>query len=516
MAMERGWRLLRRILRSPDRLPVGRAAVLALTWLSVGASLLANVVGVAVIALLFLFVLPLPTGVDAQALLEHNGVALTLYVLGTSAVGVTTVARRTASSLRWLAAGRPPKPDERAATLALPRRMTTVSFPLWVLGAVIFTIHNARLAGELATMVASTLVIGGAVTMAVAYLLNGRVIRPATTRALLADPPTEVRRPGVALRTMVVWALGTGLPLLGIAGLGVRAWWTTPDPRELALAIMVLSLVAVAAGLLTMILHARALADPLRALRKALARVEQGDFGAEMPIYDVSELGIVQAGFNQMVVGLRERERVRDLFGRHVGEDVARRALASEVELGGEERFVAALFVDVVGSTAITEQLPPSAVVDELNRFFGVVVTVVDEHGGLVNKFEGDAALCIWGAPLRHPQPATAALVTARTMAARFAQGASTFEVAIGVSAGSVVAGNIGDPNRLEYTVIGDPVNEAARLTKLAKQHQGRVLASGDAVTTASSAEAARWQPAGEATLRGRTTPTALYVPLEE
>ena len=121
---------------------------------------------------------------------------------------------------------------------------------------------------------------------------------------------------------------------------------------------------------------------------------------SRVAVSDGSEVGLLQAGFNRMVAGLEERERLRDLFGRQVGEDVARRALERGVELGGEERDVAVLFVDLVGSTQLAAERPPAEVVALLNAFFGAVVAVVGAHGGAVNKFEGDAALCVFGAPL--------------------------------------------------------------------------------------------------------------------
>ena len=127
----------------------------------------------------------------------------------------------------------------------------------------------------------------------------------------------------------------------------------------------------------------------------------------------------MQAGLNRMVGTMREREQLRDLFGRHVGEDVARLALRDGVALGGEEREAAALFVDVIGSTTFAATRSPAEVVTALNRFFEVVVDVVATHGGLVNKFEGDAALCIFGAPLELPDPAANALRAAREMAER-------------------------------------------------------------------------------------------------
>jgi adenylate cyclase len=222
----------------------------------------------------------------------------------------------------------------------------------------------------------------------------------------------------------------------------------------------------------------------------------------------------MQAGLNRMVGAMREREQLRDLFGRHVGEDVARLALRDGVALGGEEREAAALFVDVIGSTAFAATHSPAEVVTALNRFFEVVVDVVAAHGGLVNKFEGDAALCIFGAPLVLEDPAANALRAAREMAGRLKDEVPDLDAGIGVSQGLVIAGNIGSTQRLEYTVIGDPVNEAARLTEQAKEHPGRVVASQRIVDSAEdSRERDRWKLLEPLLLRGRLEPTTLAVP---
>ena len=130
-----------------------------------------------------------------------------------------------------------------------------------------------------------------------------------------------------------------------------------------------------------------------------MGRVEAGDFAARVPVDDASEVGLLEAGFNRMAAGLGERERLRDLFGRHVGRDVARAALEGELRLGGELREVAVLFVDVVGSTTLAARRPATEVVALLNAFFALVVECVEREDGWVNKFEGDAALCVFGAP---------------------------------------------------------------------------------------------------------------------
>jgi adenylate cyclase len=141
-------------------------------------------------------------------------------------------------------------------------------------------------------------------------------------------------------------------------------------------------------------------------------------------------------------------------------------------------------------------------------------VGTVEEHGGWINKFEGDAALAVFGAPAPIADPAGAALAAARLLAERLATRVPEVGSGIGVSAGEVVAGNVGDVRRYEYTVIGDPVNEAARLTDVAKTVDGRVVAAAAAVELAAETEARRWELGDAVVLRGRTQPTRMATPV--
>jgi adenylate cyclase len=249
-------------------------------------------------------------------------------------------------------------------------------------------------------------------------------------------------------------------------------------------------------------------------MREALAHVERGNLDTEVRIHDGSELGVLQAGFNSMVAGLREREKLRDLFGRHVGHHVANSALERGAELGGEHREAAVLFVDLIGSTALASERDAAEVMGLLNRYFGIVVDVAHEHEGWVNKFEGDGALCVFGAPGDMDDPAGCALSAAREMDQRLRAELPELRAAIGVSAGRVVAGNVGHAERFEYTVIGDPVNEAARLTQLAKETEGRVLASACTLERVQTREQWRWRNDGVANLRGRPEATQLVIPV--
>ena len=213
--------------------------------------------------------------------------------------------------------------------------------------------------------------------------------------------------------------LSTGVPVLAIV-LAVVAEQVsrscTAPADQLFTPILLLAIAALVIGLIGTVLVAMSIADPLRQLRWALGEVQRGNYNAHMQIYDASELGLLQAGFNDMVRDLAERQRLRDLFGRYVGEDVARRALERGTELGGQERDVAVLFVDLVGSTQLASTRPAAEVVNLLNEFFRVVVDTVNRHGGFVNKFQGDAALAIFGAPIEHPDASGAALAASREL----------------------------------------------------------------------------------------------------
>ena len=139
---------------------------------------------------------------------------------------------------------------------------------------------------------------------------------------------------------------------------------------------------------------------------------------------------------------------------------------------------MAVLFVDLIGSTELATRWSPEDVVSLLNRFFGIVVDTVDGHGGWVNKFEGDAALCVFGAPLPDDDCGSSTLAAGRALQARLRRELAEVDAGVGISAGPAVAGNVGAEHRFEYTVIGKPVNEAARLCELAKQRRERLLAS--------------------------------------
>jgi adenylate cyclase len=483
----------------------------------------ANLIGALIVAALGLLVLPSPKIEDEATANAVNLAVAGVYLLVFMPLGSWWGLKRLRKARAWLEEDRDPTDEERRTVLRGPRRIVVVHVFIWTFAALLFGGLNVWLAGgsaaermEAGIRVASLIAFAGLVTCAFVYLISERQLRPAAARALAAGIGERKLAPGVKTRILLPWALGSAVPVFGLVTIAISTLAEKDFTRdELALLVLVVGSVVIVFGALALFLASRAIADPVVALRKAVRRVEDGDLEVELDVYDGSEIGQLQAGFNEMVAGLRERERVQDLFGRHVGEEVARQALEGEVELGGELREVAILFTDVIGSTELASERPPEEVVELLNKFFGIVVEVVDAHGGWVNKFEGDAALAVFGAPVEHDDAASAALATARELAERLEREVDGLGAGIGVSAGEVVAGNIGEESRFEYTVIGDPVNEAARLTELAKEKPGCVLASGAVLERAGSEERERWRLDGAEQLRGRSAETRLALPVE-
>jgi len=411
---------------------------------------------------------------------------------------------------RWLIEERPATAEEQDLVLRHPARLTMVSAKIWAVAAVVFTAVNATYAIWLGGTALAVVLLGGATCCAVGYLLAERAMRPSVARALAGVAPPRTRGPSVATRLTMAWTLVTGVPLLCIAAIVIADLAGVEMDTLATIGILFLALAGLGVGLFATVTAARSVADPVRTVQEAMASVQQGDFEARVPVDDGSEVGQLQAGFNRMAAGLAERERLRDLFGRHVGQDVATAALDGELRLGGEERDVAVLFVDLVGSTTLAARRPPTEVVALLNSFFALVVQAAERHGGWVNKFEGDAALCVFGAPTTLDDAAGDALAAARELRDRMTDELPEVDAGIGVSAGRAVAGNVGAEERFEYTVIGDPVNEAARLCELAKKRPERVLASDAALERASGEETARWLLGEAVELRGRTAATRL------
>lgn len=480
-----------------------------------------NAVGILVVLALLTLVVPMSQA-DRDLLLAPGSVAMAFgFLLAAAPIGVLTAWRVLHPVVALL--GRPggspadpPTAHEQRAVLDSPRRIFWRQAALWGLAAALATAAYATVSTDLALSVLLVIGLAGWTTSSLTYLVAERSLRPVARQVLMRGFPRRRSIRSVADRAMFAWALGTGVTALGTVLVGVVALSDRQNTTmaQLAVTTVVMGTLTLTVGFVSTYAAAQASSEPIGNLRDALAEVERGDLDVEVGIYDGTEIGMLQAGFNRMMEGLREREELRDLFGRHVGADVARAALEGGVRLGGEVREIAVLFVDIIGSTSLAQERPPGEVLDLLNRFFDVVVEVVHEYDGWVNKFEGDAVLAVWGAPVDVADRDTAALTAARVLGQQLAEELPEISAGIGVARGSAVAGNVGTHERYEYTVVGDPVNVAARLTGEAKRAPRRVVASQLLVAAADPAEAALWHELEPIVVRGRSGPTRIATPL--
>jgi len=496
--------------------PWWRSIPVQLAAVEVGANALAGVTTFVFLQYLY------PSG---HAHSPHAGAVITLafviYLACALPVGAAINARLFLPVARWRAADRPPTAREQWATLVQPIRQAAGAFALWLVAAVLFGILLS-VEGYAPHRVVESIVgilLGALACCSLSAFAVERVVRPLAAAALADGPPTRPSSVGIRPRMLLAWAFGSGVPIIGVVVLSLD-----PDVHSvhsLALPVVALCATTLFSGFAMTFVAARSVAEPLERVRRALREISAGDLSVEVPVDDAGEVGQLEAGVNEMVRGLRERRDLEDLLGRFVGVAVAEQALERGNALGGERHNASMLFVDLVGSTQMVGVLSPEEVVRRLNCYFQSVVDVIGLDGGWVNKFEGDGALCVFGPPGGMTSHPSHALHAARALRSALGQLAPLgIDAAIGVSSGEVVAGNIGSRDRFEYTVIGDPVNEAARLTELAKLRPGRILASHAVVNAAQDhdaapgrAEAARWHPIGRSHLRGRTEATILYEP---
>ena len=218
---------------------------------------------------------------------------------------------------------------------------------------------------------------------------------------------------------------------------------------------------------------------PVDALVDGVRAIGGGRFDQQIRLQRQDKLGVLTNAFNDMASKLREKEFIEKTFERYVSKPLAREILSHrhELKLGGEKREVTILFSDIRGFTTLAEGLSPAAVVELLNEYFSRMVKVVGRFEGMVDKFMGDAILVLFGAPLPVGDEALRAVCCALAMQQAIKQfnlsgekiGRAPIGAGIGINTGPVVAGNVGSALRMEYTVIGDSVNVAARLQSLAK-----------------------------------------------
>ncbi len=279
--------------------------------------------------------------------------------------------------------------------------------------------------------------------------------------------------------------------------------------------------IVVATGLASLVmatLVARFINRPVQALRTAMARVASGDFTAKVPVRSTDELGELNQHFNAMVADLRTAERTREIFGRYVSPGVARAALERGIALGGEVVRATAMFVDLRGFTAMTQRTPPARVVELLNEYYAFVERVCDAEGGVITQFLGDGVVAVFGGPLAplpdHARRAVAAAVALQRLLAERNAAASDrprLDAGVGICTGDMIAGNVGAGDRVIYTIVGDAVNQAARLQVKTRDLGAPILLTESTRAALGSVDGLPLSPRGAVPLKGIAAPVEVY-----
>lgn len=424
---------------------------------------------------------------------------------------------------RALAAGLRPDqlpPEDLRLTLLQHQPLTRAMLVQWLLGGTAMGLLLGPQLDHFATSttfgMVTTLLFSAIMPVLVRYELLIRIGFPLTSHLLPAgrlDPLGEIAKGKVYHH---IWLL---LGLLGVV-LPLSVFLLTRDPTvsNLLQGLLIVDLVTV--GLYVGSRTLRAISLPVGYLETQMELVRSGRLDLQARLFNIDTFGTLISDFNAMIEGLRQRERIRDTFGRYVTRQVAEEILSGRLDGGGQRRTATVLFADIWGFTTLAETMPPEEVVSLLNRYLGTMVRCVLDEGGVLDKFIGDAIMALFGVPLSAGSTkadALAALRTAQRMSAaldllneeRVAAGLAPVNLGIGLHTGELIAGNIGIPERVEYTVIGDTVNLCSRLEGLTRTLGHRVLISQE--TAELLADEVRLERVDTVTVRGRHQPVTVY-----
>jgi len=291
--------------------------------------------------------------------------------------------------------------------------------------------------------------------------------------------------------------------------------------QTLVAAISVAGLLLGGIGAFILALHT---VKPIKLLVAGVEQIGKGNLNQKIPVKSKDEIGELTTAFNDMAKGLREKNFIRDTFERYMSKQLADKLLAdmdtTKLALGGERRYVTVLFTDIRGFTSMSERLDPTEVISLLNEYFSLMVEVVFQNRGWIDKFIGDAIMVIYGVPSRQADDAVRAVRTGLGMQRamrqlnkiRTGRGEAPIHIGIGINSGTVVAGNVGSQERMNYTVIGDAVNLAAKLEPLSLEEN--VLISHE--TYQLIKDRFDIEVKGEVTVKGKVEPQKVYEVIKE
>ena len=439
-----------------------------------------------------------------------------LAVTGGLVYGFVKIKHRARPLARWVTGGK--SPDDALETwrtaVSLPRDFVVeTGIHPFVIVALPIAIYFPI---ELGLPFYSGVIVFAGAIVAVAYaailhfFAAELFLRPIMQEAAEHLPQELTSKPaGVPLR----WKLLGALPIINVIT-GVVVSGLSTDGRasleDLGVDVLVALAVAFSISLELTVLVTKSVLRPIDDLLEATRRVQRGDLDARVPLTSGDEMAALAASFNEMMKGLSEREALREAFGSYVDPDVAQRVIEEGELLEGQEREVTVMFVDVRDFTSFAERASARETVSFLNEFFDLVVPIVLEHGGHANKFLGDGVLAVFGAPQRLPDHADRALGAARAVVRAVEERfGDEVRIGIGMNSGPVVIGSVGGGGRLEFAVIGDPVNVAARVEDSCRDGDCILLTEATRCLLEKTADGI--EPRGDVPLKGKSEPVPIY-----
>jgi adenylate cyclase len=284
-------------------------------------------------------------------------------------------------------------------------------------------------------------------------------------------------------------------------------------------ALLFIAALSVAVTFAGSIRIARRITRPVSVLAQAAREIERGNYAIRVANHGTDEIGELGRAFDGMARGLEERDRVRDVLGKVASSEVVAQLLDRRIELGGQELDATVMFTDLRDFTALCEKLTPQQSLAFLNEFLTEISEVVEAHGGVVDKYVGDGVMALFGAPVTRVDDAQRAVEAALEVRDRIerlrprlaARGMPSPEIGMGLSTSRVVAGNVGSPSRLNYTVLGDGVNLASRLEGLTKRYQVPIVVSD---RTRSSVNGIVFRELDKVRVKGRSKAGRIWEPL--
>jgi len=283
--------------------------------------------------------------------------------------------------------------------------------------------------------------------------------------------------------------------------------------------VLMLTLVVIGLGIVLSLGLSMYFTVPIHQLSETAKALGMGQFSHRLRTNRNDEFGDLAFAFNRMAEDLEVKEKIKDSFGRYVTPEIVDIILANPESRWMKGAMVEAsvLFVDIRGFTALSENKTPEVIVDLLNDYLTRVTDSVIKYGGHVNKFVGDEAMAVFGAPAANPDHAQASVKAALEIQDEIAElnrqkkmNGMKIGVGVGINSGEMLSGNLGSQKRMEYTVIGDNVNIASRLTKTAKA--GEILISKKTFDAIGDKESAlRFEARGKAPMKGRQAHVTIY-----